>query len=108
MLPLHLHQQKMPLALLNLHYLPRKLHNPSNLHWQIGQLMTMISTTSMARRDDAVDARSERRIERLKRSRRTGMTFTIQVDRTVTKSTRIVTKRSERSEIGKMCYTHTD
>jgi hypothetical protein len=70
--------------------------------------MTTISTISMARSDNAVGAKSGRRTARLKRSPRTGTTFMIQVDPTTMKSTRIVMKRSERSEIGKMYYTLTD
>ena len=66
--------------------------------------MTMISTTSTARSGNVEAVRSGRRIEMLKRYRKIGMTFTIQLDQTIMKNTRTAMRKSEKLEIGKMCY----
>jgi hypothetical protein len=91
-------------ALQNLRYLLRKLHNQLNLRWQIGQLMTMISTTSTARSGNVEAVRSGKRIGMLKKYRKIGMTSMIQLDQTIMKNTRTVMRKSEKLEIGKMCY----
>jgi hypothetical protein len=64
----------------------------------------MISTTSMARNGNVEAVRSGRRIEMLKRYRKIGMTFTIQLDQTIMKNTRTAMRKSEKLEIGKMYY----
>jgi hypothetical protein len=66
--------------------------------------MTMISTTSTARSGNVEVVRSGRRIGILKRYHKIGMTFTIQLDQTIMKNTRTVMRKSEKLEIGKMCY----
>jgi hypothetical protein len=104
LLHLHLCLQKMLSTFQNLRYLLRKLHNQLNLRWQIGQLMMMISTTSTTRSGNVEAVRSGKRIGMLKRYRKIGMTSTIQLDQTIMKNTRTVMRKSEKLEIGKMCY----
>lgn len=70
--------------------------------------MVTISTTSMARSENVVVARNARRTDKLRRLCRTGMIFMIQAGQIATRYTRTATRRSEKSEIGRMFYTLTE
>jgi hypothetical protein len=64
----------------------------------------MISTTSTTRSGNVEAVRNGKRIGMLKRYHKIGMTSTIQLDQTIMKNTRTVMRKSEKLEIGKMCY----